>query len=266
MAAVLAACFTALAARAGGDEDRLLVATRYGSTPAKRAAKEKARAELFSRGPDGLRLVMRYVHLENVGVQGLAFEMAQQLDRREAAPVLVEFLGSEQALTRQLAAWYLGFSDAPEYAAPVRELLSDEKACGAAMRTLGKWRVRAAVPDILPFTKHERETRRVVAINALRDIGDPSAIPALLDALGDSSFTVREASARALAALGRPAEEALLRALPRAKAGVRRHIVRTLGAMRSRRAAGALRRLLKAPDPFLREDAAEALARIRRRE
>ena len=39
MAAVLAACFTALAARAGGDEDLLRSATRYGSTPAKRAAK-----------------------------------------------------------------------------------------------------------------------------------------------------------------------------------------------------------------------------------
>ncbi|HOW98685.1 MAG TPA: HEAT repeat domain-containing protein [Kiritimatiellia bacterium] len=258
----MATGLVALAALAGVDEDLLLDATRYGSTPSKRAVKEKARAELFSRGPDGLRLVMRHVHLENVGVQGFAFEMVQELGAR-AAPVLVEFLGDEQALTRQLAAWYLGFGDTPEYAAPVLELLSDEKACGAAMRTLGKWRVRAAVPAILPFTRHERETRRVVAINALRDIGDPAAIPALRDALNDPFFTVREAAARALASLGRPAEQALLRALPGAKGGVRRHMVRALGAMRSRRAAGALRKLFKAEDPFVREDAAEALDRIR---
>lgn len=247
------------------DEALLRDATRYGSTPEKRARKEKARAELDGRGADGLSLVMRYVHLENVGVQGLAFEMVGKLDGREAAPVLAEFLRSEEALTRQLAAWFLGFCATPEYADEVARLLTDERACGAAIRTLGKWKARAAVPGILPFVGHEKEPRRVAAINALRDIGDPRAIPVLLGALDDPYFTVREAAARALATLGRPAEKALLRALPGAGAPARRHIIRTLGAMRSRRAAGVLRRLLKDSDPFVRSDAAEALARIRRR-
>ena len=257
---LLALVLSAMAA----DPDEMLLqdAVRYATTPAKRDRKEEAHEELMKRGAEGLRLVMRFVHTENIGVQGLAFEMVEKLDDRPVASVLVDFLGDEHPQTRQMAAWLLGFCDTPEYAGAVQALLADEKACGAAMRTLGKWKVRNAAPAILPFVKHERETRRVAAINALRDIGDLVAIPALLEALGDPYFTVREAAARALGSLGAPAEKALLRELPGAEDPARRHIIRTLGVMRARRAAGALRRLLKNPDPFVREDAVESLKQM----
>ncbi|MBU1908541.1 MAG: HEAT repeat domain-containing protein, partial [Verrucomicrobia bacterium] len=244
-----------LSALAADPEEMLLRdAVRYATTPEKRARKEKAKAELTDRGADGLRLVMRYVHLENIGVQVLVFEMVENLDDRQAASVLVDFQGDERSETRRLAAWLLGFCETPEHAGAVRALLADEETSGAALRTLGKWRCREAVPEIRRFVRHERETRRVAAINALRDIGDPAAIPDLLDALGDPYFTVREAAAKALASLGAPAGKALLRALPGAEDPARRHILRTLGALRSRRAAGALRRQLKDPDPFVRAD------------
>jgi hypothetical protein len=253
-----------VSALAADPDDMLLRdAVRYATTPAKRARKEKAKSELMGRGADGLRLVMRYVHLENIGVQGLALEMVEGLEDRRAASVLADFLGNERPESRRLAAFFLGSCDVPEHSGAVRVLLADEETCGAAVRTLGKWRCREAVPEILHFVKHERETRRVAAINALREIGDPAAVPDLLAALGDPVFTVREAAARALASLGAPAEKALLRALPDAEDPARRQIIRTLGGLRSRRAAGALKRLLRDSDPLVRADAAEALARIR---
>lgn len=260
IATLLAATMTVTGGEPSADEALLKEATRYGVPPAQRDRKEKARAELMARGADGLRLVMRYAHLENIGVQEMAFRLVEHLDAREGAAVLVDFLQDEHAATRRLAVFLLGNGHTPEHAAAVLPLLQDEVARGAALRTLGRWKIREALPDFLAGLQDERETRRVVAANALRDLGDPAAIPGLLAALNDPYFTVREAAARALGSLGAPAEKALLQTLPRARDPACRHIIRTLGVLRSRRAVGALRRLLKAPDPFIRADAAEALA------
>lgn len=237
-------------------------ATRYATTPEKKARKAAARAELRERGADGLRLLMRHAHLENLGLHELAMERALNLEVGQAVPVLAEFLRADHPATRRLAVYFLGFHPAPELAAQVRPLLADEETCGAAIRTLGKWRVREAVPEILPFLRHERETRRIAAANALRDIGDPASAPDLLTALSDPVFTVREAAARALTGLGPPAEQALMAALPQAADPARRHIIRTLGLMRSKRAIHALSRLLLDPDPYVRRDADEAVRRI----
>ena len=133
------------------------------------------------------------------------------------------------------------------------------------MRTLGKWRVKKAAPEIIPFLRHPREVRRIAAVNALRDIGDASIVPELMPLLGDDMFTVREAAARALSTMGREAERALIEALPESKGAARRHIIRTLGVMKSRRGVKPIRRLLEDADPAVREDAGNALAAIRAR-
>lgn len=243
-------------------DELIFAAQRYGSTEEKREAKKKAWDELMAGGPEALGEVMKRAHLENVMIGVLAQNMIEQMKPEETAPVLVSSLSSEHARTRKIAAFFLGWHDTPQFADDVLPLLGDEEAAGAAMRTLGKWRVKAAVPDLLPFLRHPREVRRIAAVNALRDIGDPSVVPELIPLLGDEFFTVREVAARALSTFGRDGELALLDALPASEGAARRHIIRTLGEMKSRRAVKPLRRLLKDPDSEVRQDAEEALTSI----
>jgi hypothetical protein len=186
------------------DDQLIFNIQRYGNTPEKRAAKAKAHDELFARGPDSLREMMKRVHIENVAITVVAEEMVRSMDTQKVAAVLVEFLGDEHPRTRKLAAYWLGFHETPEYADRVLPLLTDDEAAGAAIRTLGKWRVNEAIPQIIPFLSHEKETRRIVAANALRDIGDPASEPYLIPPLNDRFFTVREVAVRALSKLRKP--------------------------------------------------------------
>ena len=164
-------------------DELIFDAQRYGSTEEKRAAKKKAWDELMSRGPEALGEVMKRAHIENVMIGVLAQNMIEQMKPEETAPVLVKSLSSEHARTRKLAAFFLGFHETPQYADEVLPLLKDEEAAGAAMRTLGKWRVKKAAPEIIPFLRHPREVRRIAAVNALRDIGDASIVPELMPLL-----------------------------------------------------------------------------------
>lgn len=197
-------CLFAANALAGGpasDDELIFDIQRYGNTPEKREAKARAREELFARGPDGLRVVMTYVHLENVAIGVTAENMVREMDTQKVAAVLSEFLNDGHPKTRKLAAYWLGFHMTPDYAERVLPLLKDDEAAGAAIRTLGKWRVREAIPEIVLSLKHEKEARRIAAANALRDIGDPSVVPELEPLLTDRVFTVREVAARALSKL-----------------------------------------------------------------
>lgn len=184
------------------DYERLIFyATRWATTPAKREQKQAARETLFAQRAEGLREVMKRVASQNVMVRVLAQEMVEQLPAEEAVPVLLDFLNAPDSETRRIAAFFLGFYRAPEHAERLRALLRDEEAAGAAIRTLGKWRVREAIPEIAPFLQHEKEVRRIVAINALRDIGEPEAMVLLEPCLQDRYFTVRRAAARAIGVL-----------------------------------------------------------------
>lgn len=262
---LLAFCFSARALDPKGAtfDELIFHAQRYGNTREKRRNKETARKELSARGAESLRHLMENIHLENVGIGVLARNLVIELDAQDAAQVLAGFLDAPNAQTRKMAAFFLGLHDTPEYAERVMPLLADDKAAGAAIRTLGKWRAQAAVTNIIPFLKHEREPRRVAAANALGDIGDPGAVPGLIEALDDRFFTVREAAARALARPELNAERALLEALPEAGGPARRQIVRLLGQLKSRPAVPVLERLLRDEDRAVRDDAARALAAIR---
>lgn len=232
---------------------------RYGNTEQKRENKKAAWEEIFGRGPDALREVMERIHIDNVMIGVLAQNMVQQFDPTNTGPVLVEFVSSTNARTRKIAVYFLGFHEEPAYVERVMPLLDDEDAAGATMRTLGKWGARSAVSNILPFLEHEREVRRVAAVNALRDIGDPVAVPGLIDALSDPAFTVREAAQRALTELGRPARDAMLRALPEAGDPARRHMIRALGRFDSWRVRRVLRRYTGDADSYAARDARRAL-------
>jgi HEAT repeat protein len=242
--------------------DLVYRAAQYGTTPEKRSAQQQARAELDARGAEGLRALMERVHLENVTVRMLAEQAVDKLDGAAAAPVLLEFLDSPRAETRKFAAYFLGNHRTPEHWERLAPLLTDEEAGGAAIRALGKWGVTNAVPLLVPLLRDVKERRRVSAANALRDIGDPSALLPLVAALGDPVFTVRNTALRAVIAFGAAAEPALLDALPSAGPPARRQIIRALGEVGGVDAAERLRGCLDDPDEEVRADAKLALARI----
>lgn len=268
-AVVLSSCATGgreefSARRATGDE-LVYHAQRYANTPAKLKNRDDARAELIARRGEGLRALMAWVHTENVMVSVLAQQMVEDLPADDVVPVLLECASAPNPRTRKIAAYFLGFETAPEHADKLMPLLDDDEAQGAAIRTLGKWKVRSAVPGILPFLSHEKEVRRIIAANALGDIGDPSAIPALIGALGDGAFTVREAAAKSLVRLGPAAEEPLAEVLATGRDPARRHAIRILGVTGSTSVIPALEALAGDADWAVRFDAAAALAGIRGR-
>lgn len=251
------------ATNAGYDE-LIFRATRYGNTEQRRAEKEQARTELFARGDAALRELMQRAHVENVMLLVLVDEMARhRVAPDKAAPVLAGFLDSEHAQTRRTAAYLLGFMPRGGQAARLRELMQDEKCRHAAIRTLGKWRdgkARAGIARLL--REGETERTRIVAANALRDIGHEDDLPVLIAALGDPAFLVRNGAARALAAYGWSAQAPLLKALPEQQGAARRQVIRLLGELEARRAARPLQKLLKDPDAAVRADAELALRQI----
>ena len=251
--------------RSATTEALILDATRYGSTPEKKAAKSGARAELLARGTNALQVLMESIHVENIALPILTQEVIEHLSAEASAAVLLPYLKACRPRTRRFAAYFLGLRDTPQYSGQVMPLLRDEESAGVALQTLGKWKVRAAVPDIVPFLKHEKEVCRVAAVNALREIGDPAVAPGLIDTLDDPFFTVREAAQQALVGLGPQAEKAMIQALPGARDGKLRHLIRALGQSKSRAASRAIRAYAESSDPEVRADVVDAMARQQRR-
>jgi HEAT repeat protein len=244
-------------------EDLAFHAVRYATTPEKLQAKQQATAELFARRAEALRFLMSRIHFENVGVQVLAQNLVEMLRKEEAVPVLLDFVDDGRTNTQKSAVYFLGFYTAPDAAGRIRPLLARDKLRGVTIRTLGKWKVADAVPEIAQFLKDDEERVRVAAANALRDIGDPRAIPHLIEAQGDPVFTVRNTALRALVSFGPAAEKPMLAALEKAEGPARRQLVRGLGELRSRAAEKPLARLRRTADAALREDLERSLLMIR---
>jgi len=238
-------------------------AQRFGNTIEKKDAKAAAKAELIRRGTNSLQVLMGYAHLENDGIQMFTQELVEKLKPEEAAPVLAEFLGSDKPRTRRLAAYYLGLHESPSFAARIVPLLRDDETRGAAIRALGKWKVKTAVGELSPFVADPKEPRRIAAINALRDIGDPSVAGVLIAALDDVHFTVREAAQAALVSLGAAVEPPVLQAIPAAQGHKLRHLIRILGHYSSWRSKRVLKRYALSENADIRLDAQDAL-RLRR--
>jgi HEAT repeat protein len=245
-------------------DELFYAATRYGNTEARRAEKEAARTELFRRGADSLREAMERMHFENVMLQVLAMEMVHdQIPATTGRPVLLDYIEHERMETRRAAIYFLGFYPAPERPARLLKALDDEKTRNAAVRTLGQWKVDRARAELCRLLKtSEAERTRVLAANALRDIGNPDDLPALLAALNDPVFTVRNTAARAVASYGFKAHRPLLRELRDSEGAGRRQIVRLLGELRVLGAVRPLRRLLDQNDPGLRADVERALRQL----
>ncbi len=242
-------------------------AQRTASTPAEKEAKMAAWREVRARGTNALPDLMELIHLENIGIQVLAFQIVRKEEPRAGVlDVLMPYTRATNAVTRKMAVYFLGFTPAPASMKAVRALLEDEAASGAAIRTLGKWGDTGSVSSIMQVLDHEDERKRVVAVNALRDIGSTEAIPALADRLDDAVFTVRRVAGRALAAFGAAAEPVLLQRLETATTPRhRRALLRVLGRVGTGTALGVLQGRPPDEDEWIRWERTRAVADIRAR-
>lgn len=248
-------------------EQLFLQAFRPGDSPQQVRWKQEADAELYARGPVTLSNLMDRIHIENVWIGVMAMSMVKDrpLPAEQAVPALVPFLQSPRWQTRKMAAFFLGFYPAAQHASALFPLFDDDRTRGAAVRTLGKWRVTNAVPRIEQCLADRKDRIRTVAANALRDIGDERSIPALIGGLADPVYNVRNVSARALVAFKAPAVEPLLAALKTsAHETATRQIVRVLGDLGDTRALKPLKKLEADARGGLHDDLVRSLALIRK--
>ncbi len=152
----------------------------------------------------------------------------------QAVPALIQALGDSDSAVRRAAAWALGaigdpqavpplsvWAHAGEYAArdalqtlghPMLDLpqavaqVAAQGAWGVLIRALTCPQVREvvvglgapAVPALIQALGDSDRAVRRAAAEALRDLGDPQAIPALIEALGDDWDDVRRAARQAI--------------------------------------------------------------------
>jgi HEAT repeat protein len=122
---------------------------------------------------------------------------------------------------------------------------------------------KAAVGALAKVLEDSAYQRRVVAVNRLAEIGDPTAIPPLIMALRDHESVVRSAAANALGRLGATvAGPRLVSLLRDVDPNVRAASAEALGLLREERAHANLVRLLQDKHWEARAAALEALGRL----
>ncbi|MDI9633292.1 MAG: HEAT repeat domain-containing protein [Methanolinea sp.] len=122
------------------------------------------------------------------------------------------------------------------------------------------------VAGLLSALGHPDPAVQYAAAEALGELGEPSAVPALVEALaGDRHPGVRWEAAEALARIGAPAVDALVGILHHPDEDVRWKAAIALGEIGDERAIPPLIELLGDPDRFVQSRAAYALGEFGRR-
>jgi HEAT repeat protein len=137
----------------------------------------------------------------------------------------------------------------------------------AVCQAIGRLQLKTAIPNVVDLLGDELASVRSNAAAALRDADARDRIPALRPLLSDPSTLVRTVAAHALGRLGdRESVPALRRMLADDNANVRWWAVRALGDLRAREALDDVE-ALKGNDPsdFVRRVAAEVSSQLRQK-
>ena len=121
-----------------------------------------------------------------------------------------------------------------------------------------------AVPSLIGALRHAHPAVRVHAVHALSRVGNASALPAVIDALGDTDSNSAGAIAaeKALVEWGEQAKPALLAASLAGPSQLRARALRALGKIGGEDLVSPLRRLIADPVPAVRAQAAAGLAQV----
>jgi HEAT repeat protein/ketosteroid isomerase-like protein len=193
-----------------------------------------------------------------------------------AKPYLYRALRDRRYLARQNAAYWLGQlkADARDGVDSLLGALAAGRVTPRrAAQSLGEIGDTMVVPRILYLLRDEFEPSRIVTAEACGKLKSGAAVPALLFALADRSFTVRSAAENALVSTGRPGVVPLINSSSRLTAVPLGHALRALGALiptldtlADRALRVEVRRTLRSAlghsSPFVRAQAVDGLGRM----
>jgi HEAT repeat protein len=177
----------------------------------------------------------------------------------DSVPSLVEVLKNPDPDIRWKAAVALGEIGDHRGISPLVDLLGDSdrfvrSRAAYALVHIGP----PAVPSLTEALNHPDASVRLGAVGALGKIGDPQAISALVDALGDRSPDVRQEAISALSSQGERAIPLLSERLHDPDRFIRRRAVLALAGMRDEAVLPILLKSLATADP----DTAEVLIAV----
>lgn len=231
---------------------------------------------------------LRYIVAKSLGAIGST----------EATPLLLQLLRDDDREVRLQAIHALGELEDPDGAGALLDFLDedeDPEIALAAVRSLGRIRARVAVRPLLGLLKTMREELAVevihalgrigaveavmpivtrlqddpavevqrAGIEALGQLGDAEAVPALVQVLESGREPLKVPIAEALARLHVPEALAPLEELLQdADVVVRQHAVEGIGALQTPASVSHLERLVRDPDEGVREAVAQALGAI----
>ena len=119
-------------------------------------------------------------------------------------------------------------------------------------------------PLIDALTNSRKKQIRLNAATLLGAIGDPKAIPALIETLRDNNKLVRREASTALSRMGEPAVEPLIETLDDEDWKVRGAAAWALGNLNDERAIPALEKLLDDESGFVKQGAQSAISSIKK--
>jgi HEAT repeat protein len=179
---------------------------------------------------------------------------------------LIPYLSNPSAETVMRALRALRALRVPEALDPALRLLSHEDALvrKEAAGVLGYLKHVGAVADLADAAMHDADSEvRRIAIGALGFADEDSALPALIRALKDESWMVREEAAQTIGKLrGKPATDQLISLLDDAFWQVRLKAVRSLGLLKATEAVMPIAGQLLHEVGNLRKEAVIALGEI----
>ena len=192
-----------------------------------------------------------------------AAEAFRHLQDPRAVEPLIRALRDEDHSVRSSAAWALGGFKNPRAAEPLLALAqkSDERTLPATAWALGQIKEKRAVEPLMKALRaHKRFHGRWYVVRALGDIGDPRAVPVLVEILKTGGEHDRAQAAYCLALLNaHQAADALFKASSDSSRKVRTSAIRSLVRLKDPRIIPCLIAFLEKPGDLGRPEAARSL-------
>lgn len=110
-------------------------------------------------------------------------------------------------------------------------LLGDKKTRLSAISALGKIKDTSATLPIMKWRDEKRQAGRYIVAKALAEIGDPRALPVLIDFLDDDYLVVRLAAQYGLVKMYKNSFDTLIKILPNSDLPKKLHIIRALSSI-----------------------------------
>jgi HEAT repeat protein len=215
-------------------------------------------------GEEGLDRFLEILEKGSQANRSCAIAAIGKIGSARAVPALVEQLGDESWAIRRAASdalWEIGSSAVPSLKKALDHKSSDVQFW--AIQALGEIADPSAVPALVKKVKKATgEEERINIIKALGEIADPKAAATLIGELGHESWFVRRAAGEALWTVGPSAVDKLIKALKHKNVNVRYWGCKVLGEMQAAEAVAPIVKLLGDKEWSIRSGAAYALGEI----